>query len=251
MDRYTKVLYWVVMGILAVLLSGILYTTAAIYPPFAFILLRDSQEKIILIKKLMVPCIIILACVILVQIQNRKLLVSTLIAVTVTLGFNIVSGIIAGDFFMLFAGVNFNLVPLCFMLVIKDTVKLKPPMLLFYVSAALLTVVYLIFMVTLILRSYVSAIGFMYLSLPIAVISNFTVGLNVLKFKAVTAIYAVNLMFVVYNMIWFIGGNVISVLGIISGAAVIAAIIFAVRDIKKSRMIKKGLAIWNNMWYNI
>ena len=228
------------MGILAVLLSGILYTTAAIYPPFAFISLRDSQEKIMLIEKLTVPCAIVFVCVILAEIQNRKLCVGTIIAVTVTLGFNIVSGIVRGDLFMLFAGVNFNLVPLCFMLVIKDIVKIKPPTWLFYVSSAVLAVMYLIFMVTLILKSYVSVVGFMYLSLPIAVMSNLTVGLKVLKSKAVTAIYAVNLMFVLYNMLWSIGGNVISVLGIISGIAITAAVIFAVWDLKK---YKKGLAI--------
>jgi hypothetical protein len=241
------------MGILAALLLGILYTSVRIYPPFAFITYHNTQAKIMLIRKLIIPSVIILACVLLGQIQNRKLHMKTLIVLSVTLIANIIIGIVIEKFntthaVYFLSGINLNLIPLCFVLLVNDFVKLKLPNVILYISLILTAIFYVVFIVMLFFGSYVLVFGFMYLILPIAVMSNIVVLVNlrkkILKVKTISAMYAVNSVFTLYNMIWHWGNVVATVLGGMTAVGIAVSIGLIIFDLKK---YKKGLAICNKM----
>ena len=250
METYNKVLNWIVTGILTVLLLSILCVSAVIYPPFSFISYQSPAEKILLLKKFIVPSVVILICVLLEYIQNRKISLHTLIAVTVTLIGNIFGGIAAERFdttktVYFICGLNFNGVPLCLMLLAKDITEFKLPKFILYIPLSLLAVLYAGFTVTIFYGSYVLVMGFMYLSLPTAVISNITVFCNsVLRRKTIASVYIVNWLFTLYNMIWYWGNTIITVLGILSGVIIAVLIGFIIFDV---RNYKKSLAIWNKV----
>ena len=227
------------MGILTVLLLSILCISALIYPPFSFISYQNSAEKIFLLKKLVIPSIIILICVLLEYIQNRKISLIALIILSVTLMSNGLGGIAAERFditksLYFISGMNFNLVPLCFMLLAKDIIKFKTPKVILYISLSLLAVLYAVFMITIFFGSYLLVVGFMYLSLPIAFISNITVWSNsILCGKTIASMYTMNCLFTLYNMIWHWGNTVITLLGILSGAGIVVVIALVIFDVKK------------------
>lgn len=237
MERYNRILYRIVIGILTVLLLSILYTSIVIYPPFAFISYHTSQEKVVLIRKLIVPSIVILLCILLEYFHSKKMSTLSLGVTSITLLSNIITGLLIDNFdtvniVYFISGINFNLVPICLLLLYKNTVKIKLPKVICYIFLSLIVLIYIIFIITIFSNTYVTIIGFMYLGLPIIILSNIIAFINfhnkVLDFQTIAVMYIINFSFSIYNAIWYIGELVMVVLNILVIFSIIIFIIFAI-----------------------
>lgn len=230
------------MGILTVLLLSILYTSVIIYPPFVFISHPTSQEKVISIERLFMPSIIVMSCVLLEYMLNRKPSILTTIMIVVSLCFNIVSRIIINNVDITYAvyiisGINFNLIPICLMLLLRDNLKLKLSSALLKVSSVLLIILCIILIITFCIGSYIFVLGLMYLSLLAIIITNcimyFNSTMKIYKLRTVIVMYAFNFIFTLFNVIWYIGDWVIVGLGVISIGTVVVLTAFMIYDTKK------------------
>lgn len=243
MSVYNRILNWIVIGILTVTLLSILYTSLIIYPPYAFLSYRNLQEKLIMLGKLIVPSVVVLICIILEYLLEKKMKLITLMSISLTLLFNIISIVLLNYIdttigVYIICGINFYMIPLCFILLIKDMKEFKSSKLLLVISSAVLIIFYVIFFVMALFKSYIVTIGFLYLGLPISIVSNMTIYLNrnfrLYSLKTIIVMYLINLLFVIYGITWHVGTWIGDVIGFGYMLFATTIVVFFVYDVKKN-----------------
>lgn len=242
MDKYNKILNWIVIGILTVTLLSILYTSVVIYPPYAFLSYRNSQEKLIMVGKLIVPSIVVLICIILGYQLEKKITLITLVTISLALLFNIFGGIFLNYIdttigIYIICGFDFYLIPMCLILLIKDIIKFKSSKLLLVISSVVLMILYVIFFGMALFKSYIVTIGFLYLSLPISIMTNLTVYFNhnvkIYRVRTIINMYLINLLFAIYSITWHFETWIGDVIGIGFMLFTVALVMLIVFDVKK------------------
>jgi len=227
---FDTILFRIILIIYVLIFLYTFYILIKIYPPYP--LFTEGAGKISAVKSLTAPWIVLSLCVVLININVKKLKMLTVVFISSNAVMAIVSRILIESLDLIVASYLIPSVWLYFLMlsaVFLINVKRFKPLLI--VAAIIQIILYLIVFVSAILKSYLFVFVLLMLSLPIIIFANI-----ILLYKpAMIPLYFLSIICNSYNFFWKImPDNGVNILANIIITAMIAVIIyFIVKKIRK------------------